>query len=273
MKKLLACDIDGTLLHHRIDGNNIIYNVHQEDLKAIQEFRRQGNLFVFSTGRTLLGVKAVLNDFPIEADAAIVSGGARLHRFVQLNPLTTEHLIDFSLPSEMAQEIISHFYNQGECVLYWSDGHKDYAFEDRTSDWMKENSPTFITLEEWLAKPGDVSSIGLNPYTDYQAWMTKATHEIKSRWGQELECHQNVGTLDICHEGVNKGSALSHLSKILGGAYQCYAIGDAYNDLPMFVEVGREHSYLRGNGADKILPYVKRSVPTVAECIYDILEG
>ncbi|MGL5253481.1 MAG: HAD-IIB family hydrolase [Brevinema sp.] len=272
MKKLLACDIDGTILHHQPNGRATDYIVAQEDIEAIREFRKQGHFFTFCTGRTLLGVKAVLDEFPIEADAAIISGGARLHRFIHQNPLTTEHLLDFCLPADVAKDIISHFYSRGDCVIYWSDGHNDYAFADRMSDWMKENSPSIISLDEWLSQPRDVSSIGLTPSDNHQSWMKNVVNEIKNIWGNDLECHQNLVTLDICLKGVNKGSGLSHMHRILGGEHQCYAIGDALNDLPMFMEAGSSNAYLRDGGNHELLPYVKQSVSSVAHCIYDILE-
>ncbi|MGL5722052.1 MAG: HAD hydrolase family protein [Brevinema sp.] len=273
MKKLLACDIDGTILHRLPEGRATDYLVAQEDLDAIQEFRKQGNFFTFCTGRTLLGVKAVLDEFPIEADAAIVSGGARLHRFLQHSPLTTEKLADFFIPAELATDIITHFYKQGDSVLYWSNGHDDFAFGDRTTDWMKENSPTFVTLEEWLANPSDISSIGLTPLSNPHEWIKQAEKDINSRWDNKLDCHSNLLTLDVSHGGVSKGSGLSHMRQLLGNEHQCYAVGDALNDVPMFKEVGQHNAYLRAGGDERALPHVKKTVSSVAECIYDILEG
>ena len=50
MKKLLASDIDGTLLL-----NN---KIHDKSIDNIQRFKNEGHLFVLSTGRPLCGINS-----------------------------------------------------------------------------------------------------------------------------------------------------------------------------------------------------------------------
>ena len=73
MKKLMAFDLDGTLLFDRtIDPANV---------QAIHRWQQAGNLAVCATGKSIFATKLAL-DNPPRANSAGV-GGARLLRPVQ----------------------------------------------------------------------------------------------------------------------------------------------------------------------------------------------
>lgn len=276
MKKFLASDIDGTLLHVKETKGVRDYHIDPSVFEAIAEFRRQGNLFVFCTGRTLQGVQAITHNFPFEADGAIIAGGASFHFITNTNPLETRRLANFPIHPELANEVIEYYHNRDGFNLYWSDGERDYAFSDRRTAWMDENTPEYLSLGEWLRNPRNVSSISITPEDPTLEAVLSARDSARERWENKLEIHRNKLSLDICTKGVSKGTGITRMEELISGRdseYICYAVGDAFNDLPMFRSVGKEHSYLIEGGDPELQPYVKKIVPNVAKCIEDILGG
>ncbi len=69
--KLLACDLDGTLVETE---KNFI---RKDNIEAIKRLRNKGHKFIISTGRDIKGIKSIFNDNnDVEFDYLVLCNGA-----------------------------------------------------------------------------------------------------------------------------------------------------------------------------------------------------
>ena len=69
--KLLACDLDGTLVETE---KNFI---RKDNIEAIKKLRKEGHKFIVSTGRDIKGIKSIFKDNKeIEFDYLVLCNGA-----------------------------------------------------------------------------------------------------------------------------------------------------------------------------------------------------
>ena len=95
--KILASDLDGTIF--------VEHKIHEDDLKAIKKLRENGHKFIISTGRTLTGIKKVLDIYDIEFDYLVLcNGGIILNdKFEEIH----NNKIDFELGKSVIEDFNS----------------------------------------------------------------------------------------------------------------------------------------------------------------------
>ena len=116
--KLLACDYDGTLYDY--EGH-----VKEEDVKAIVQFQKEGNLFGMCTGRPIQFLKPFIDE-RIQPDFYICISGSCIYD-KDGNPLlykTYDAHIGQQL-YEMYKEYPMLFYGKDTCYSYHLDFEND----------------------------------------------------------------------------------------------------------------------------------------------------
>lgn len=202
--KILASDLDGTLV---FDGK-----IKAEDVQAILEFQKQGNLFGYCTGRAYYGAKAV--DDRIQPDFTIASSGAVIvdknHQMIYQRPL----------PFEIIKTLFYQYQNVAEMIIQVGNDHMYGTFQ----------SP-MITHVERIEDIQNETFYSLSLIFDTEA-LTRKVNEQLTKDYPSVVGWQNLNSIDIVAKECSKGNALN-IVKAYFQAIESVAIGDSYNDLPM----------------------------------------
>ena len=231
MIKLLALDMDGTLLHED-------KSLSQENIDAIHQAIDAGVQLVLCTGRPLVGVKPYFEKLGLtEKEYMIINNGC-----------TTLETKDWSLVDwrELTTEDIQYLYEVGQqapAQLTLFDMDHYLVVEEEATDLVTYDAglvfttPTRISLEQALSAKDII----------FQAmFLAEKAHldSFQEQFGAQLEERfSGVRSQPVIYEcmpkGTTKASALARLSDKLGiQASEIMAIGDANNDIEMLEFAG-----------------------------------
>lgn len=224
---LICTDLDGTLLDsHRV--------ISKKNLEAIEYFQSEGGLFTFVTGRMPFFVQDIYQVVKPNAPFGCVNGSGifdhRTQKYVWTN--------------EMKHSVL-------ELVEYVDQQIPDIGIQVNTFDkiyFCKENE----AMEDFR-KATQVPKLP-GRYEDIQEPIAKIVFgdrkgENIERVKELLDAHPRAGEFDfvrseytlyeILSKGMNKGSVLMQLAKLLGiEPEKTVAIGDYNNDIPMLQAAG-----------------------------------
>ncbi len=267
-QKLLACDVDGTLvLNHD-------QHIDSRDLLAIRRFREAGNLFVLCTGRTEVWTTPLLRDFDLQTDGLILCNGSMVYEVSPSKPDAIRLAADRSISGEIGRAIIKHFYDLGDFSIYWDDGEHTCELKDRLfstdNSIVQDLNTRHISIEELMGGSSNFVTIGMAPYSASADTADKYKQYILQNW--DVNVFRNQYFIDIAPPDSSKGAGLEAFVKMQNKNLEVYAVGDSYNDIPMFQYAGSGNSFLIKSGAPDIAPYTLHSVKNVAECIDIIME-
>jgi hydroxymethylpyrimidine pyrophosphatase-like HAD family hydrolase len=241
MIKGLCSDFDSTLRFRDENGNGYF---KPNDIKAIQHFQSNGNLYAIDTGRPL---HSLVNDIEeaFVPDAYIVSTGAGIYESADAKKI----LYEYCIPAEICIEIQEAFHAHGHLFI-----HMNGSIGVFEPDPISFPDQILITDQQAFAKKHITGMSIRTKSMDDAAAMTSA---IAKRC-QYLDTFQNGEWVDVVGKGVSKGhGALEYkmIKKIdcLGG------IGDNYNDLPL----------LRAADISFTFPYAPKDVQKEADYIVE----
>lgn len=241
--KLIALDIDGTLLNERKE-------ITQANLEALRVFRDLGGKVVLISGRLprsafwharLLGL-----DTPFAAlNGAVIGHGEQIVSGVTISQESVLSFLDYCRHMGLY------------CHIYTSEGMIFDSPARWNEHWSEQN---LARLEGQL--PPDQWRLGVKEYCparqvdDLAEWvktsgepickMAVLSEDALAEVGKELSEFPGIGVtssdprnLEICPAGVSKGTALQQIAGMLGISLQhIMAIGDNYNDLSLFEVAG-----------------------------------
>lgn len=216
--KLLATDLDGTLLEHknRIKSNSI---------KSIKKFKEDKNFLVISTGRHLGEIEFLKNEYGIEWDAAITLNGSVI---VDKNK---NILIKKYISREILQEIYDT-YNKENIDIFFSTEKEVYKLSG-----SKEYTRNAKFIEEGKINRENIVSFNMN-FTDSNksiGEIDEIVKKIKDKYRYEIDVFRNTRYIDIAPIGCSKGNGVKYISEYFGiNKTDVYCIGDSWNDASMF---------------------------------------
>lgn len=234
MYKLIACDLDETLL-------NVDKEICERNLKAIFKATKEyGVKFVPATGRGYTGFDAVLQalevvdkegEYVISNNGAIVSENAG-HR----------HLSFHGLSFETAKTIFKFAYSKNVCMQVFS--AKDvYAFhinEDEKKWLFSFKKDSYLCDQDHIdfLENVPITKILLqNLDRSYLQGLYKELAPLVA--GEITESYSSGRYLELNHNGVDKGLGLRELAEYLGiDMKDTIAIGDNFNDIGMLKVAG-----------------------------------
>ena len=223
---LLVSDLDGTLI-----GRD--HSVSDENVAAIREFVAEGGRFLGATGRTELNVRPYTAGIPLSSPWILYNGAAiydwERALFIYKAPLPRS-LAEAFVARVMARfrQVNVQVYAGGPFCQVNPDGQPDaiavreqQTFEDKpaaaiTDDWLKvlfcSDVPEHLDGIEALFEGDPLRGVA---------------HSMRS----------GPRYFEVTAQGVNKGTALAHLKKLLDPApRRVVAIGDYNNDIEMLQE-------------------------------------
>jgi Cof subfamily protein (haloacid dehalogenase superfamily) len=260
LKKLLVCDLDGTLLDQtgRID---------EESLAKINRFIREGNDFCVCTGRLDEDIKFVERKLGIRSAYRISQNGSVIR--------TKEDKIVYqaSIKKEYVQKINAIVFGKGMRVEVSDINHR-YFPSPRDPDKVAEFVDTSIikpNLQEFISSENFRPVIYLLFGNAKQFNIVE--EEIKSQLGNRVHVTQTSPTsLEIFSSYASKGNAVKAILEQTGYRdFQLYVAGDAESDMSMFNLT--KNTFAVGNADLKVRKIASTAVANVGQVIESIQEG
>lgn len=197
-KKVLVVDYDRTLF---VNNNDMLNNI-----KAINNFRSKGNIFVIATGRTYSSLKKEINKHKIQYDYLILNHGA----LVIKNDNTA--LFHYKIDKSILLDVNDYLTKLKAKNIFYS-----YYLED-TNDI---NNPDISKLTaKFSSNLDNFKEIIMNIIKKYN-------NALNIYFTQNFE-------IEIISKDTNKSQALNLLMKKANFKKEnIYTIGDSYNDIEM----------------------------------------
>lgn len=262
MIKLVALDMDGTVLNSKVQIDDVTK-------KAIQEALQKGVIVVPTTGRVLKYVPAdVVHLKGIRY--VISSSGAKVMDMKKLEPVYDDHI-----PEEKLVKLLEIFNANDIMIEAYIDGvsYLSRSGFERLEEYVKpeyyelfRTSCMILTDKEfnYLLANRPVEKINFYFYKsdaeDDPEKLEKVFAECKKLGGLDLVL-QAEGNGEVTNIDSNKGEALAALTNSLGiDCGEVMAVGDSNNDISMLTFA--EHSVSMGNALKNVHQYTKYKTDT-----------
>ena len=229
--KLLVIDIDGTL----VDKNHAI---SAEDKEALAKARDFGVRVSLSTGRSHQGCLAILNQlslggYHIFFDGALIANPEASNE-VYVEPLSqvvVRQAIDFAHSNDIDLDIYSTTDYFVERETWSADAHRQFfGMEPRIVDFTKLWSQERIIKMGLVATPSQGDKI-----KNFCSHFGDSCHFSRAK----TPAYPTIEFINVVAPGVSKGKALGALVSHSGiSLSEVIAIGDGFNDIPLFSVAG-----------------------------------
>ncbi len=239
MSKLLASDIDGTLLLNR--------KIHHKSIENIDRFKNDGNLFILSTGRALCELDSIINEYKLDVDAYVLCNGA----FILDKSLNI--IEDFKIDSDIVYKISKYVLSTNNFTLFVLDGYKSYLIKSKNilkaRNLFNLNSLKKI-YKMLINKSSNLELLNLNHLKDNDLNINimsiyslndnvekaeNLKNHLNDEFGEYITAYRNKYFVDVVFKGCSKATGIEKVCKNFNLAdNNVYVIGDSWNDLSMF---------------------------------------
>lgn len=229
MYKLIAMDMDGTLLNNKKE-------LTAETIKVLKQAKKQGIYPVLATGRPLQGIRNYLQQLDLAGaeDYVVTFSGARLSTSDGLNVLYSANIVGADLRKiyELAQQhqLNLHAFDQHGCIAPRSSKYTDLEIrlnnlELRLCDFAK------MAIDEPIIKV---------LLADEPDLLNQLHQKLNSEWFENYNILRSAPFfLEFLRKDVDKWSAIQCLANHLGIKNdEIMCIGDAGNDKSMICNAG-----------------------------------
>jgi Cof subfamily protein (haloacid dehalogenase superfamily) len=264
--KIIACDLDGTLI-----GWN--HKINDRDLEGLRRAREAGFHVAICTGRNSAESAGIVRALNLMGLGIFVNGA-------MVCDMATGRAVDSQLLDDaLAQEAIHFLGMRGHAVLVLADHPETrlpaYALTDHgpphraTTDWLLVNRVQAAAVNDLPPEfAGHIVRVGIVVNTDEAVTLHR---DLAAHFGPRATTHSiysphyDVQIIELFSPGANKWSGLEHLAAKMGAQPdEIITIGDDINDLPML-----EHarlSFVMASAAPAIHAHGKRMTAAQADC-------
>lgn len=251
--KLIAIDIDGTTLnsHHELT---------KEVKETLQKKRDEGVNIVLCTGRSIVGVKDLIDQlgFDSDNDYVITFNGA-LTQTVKTKKILSHHTLDMNDFYEIAtlsKKLGIHLHTEDQENIYTF--NKDLSEYTIYESYLTKMPVKYRTFDEM---PLDFifSKMML---IDKPELLNTAIENIPKEYFEKYEFVKSMPYfLEVLNKNASKGNAVKFLAEYLNiKQSEVMAIGDHMNDLSMIEYAGE--SVAMGNAIPEIKSIAKHITKT-----------
>lgn len=253
MKKLLATDLDGTLVYDQI-------KIEEKNLQAIQKLKEQSHYLVIATGRGFSDSVFLKNDFQIDYDYMVLLNGALL--IDKNDRVIKQDIIANHLVIDIYKKHMRNSWDMTFCTGFGYIRHNHHPSRKTEGD-------IFIDSLDKLKKHS-ISLISIEcldtPVEEIQA----TTDLINEQYGEQIIAYRNTHYIDVVPKGNSKGEGILEVAKLFDVSEEhIYTIGDSWNDVSMF-EI-TENSFTFPHVEKKLQHHAKNVVNGVDGCIERML--
>ena len=229
MKKLLATDLDGTLLR---DDKTISINTKNKVHEMIQE----GHYFVVTTGRPFFRITKILEQLDIINDTNIcICNNGGLIITTDGSEVLYEEIMEDSAVPELIDIAIKNKVN----VLVYQ---KDYIVTDHLDErvTLLKGQPCVKFIDGGKEKLKELKKVYKIVFNEEDEVLLNLRDSLPK---ELLEKYNFVMTghnfLEINNKTIDKGVSLKRLSEMLNIKLEnTFAVGDEENDIPMIKTAG-----------------------------------
>lgn len=279
MIKLIACDLDGTLL----DG---AHQLPIENAEAIKKIQKAGILFMVATGRNYKSVIPMLDEHEIRCDCLLLNGA-----LITDEQGRVQH--DWKMSKELVKKAISVLEEEKACYhIYGEEGTITTNAEKGIREFSKHmvrqglkkeeiehmlKTTSFATYDREVT---DIASYLMQDPTIYKIEAfgedTQQLQQLRKRLGEldHIAITNSVAdNVEITEDSAQKGVSLLHFCALQGiRKEEVIVIGDSLNDLSM-MEIF-PHSVAVANAMDEIREAATHITKSNIEFgVRDVLEG
>lgn len=255
MIKLLATDLDGTLLNEQ-------GHINEEDIAALRRARERGVTVVVATGRMPATIGPYLDRLEVTADEPVVGGHGAVTALRNGDILHT-----FTIPRETIVEgaAIARTFDAVP-TLYTAHGifMERIAFSPEQDEyWLAGGIPIRYDPDALAHINEDlIKMLVVQPDVSAVPAMLEA---LRSRLGERAEVvRSHHWFVEVVNRDASKGAAIAWIAKQRGiHQDEILAIGDAGNDVSMLRWAG--HSAAPANAAPEALAAAKWIAPPQSE--------
>ena len=252
MKKLIACDVDGTLIP---EGEQW---VSPEVLKEARRLTDEGWIFAFASGRQLANLRALAKDltdrfyYITQNGAAVYSNGAQ----PELIDKTT---LGQSKALKLAHEILA----VEEYDLEMSGSNMSYLCPKTEN--FRSYMRGYINMNITEVPSPDAVPEDFVKMSVFCPDSLEARSRLLPKWGQEYQLAV-AGEIWLDITVADKGVGIKALCRYLGIPLEnVVAFGDNYNDVPILDIVGTP--YIMASAPEELLKRYQNVCTDVAETL------
>ncbi|UVD81713.1 HAD family hydrolase [Mycoplasma iguanae] len=245
MAKLFTFDLDGTLLNSKSQ-------IPQATINAILELKKEGNYFALATGRGLISIKPILEQFS-DFDFAICNNGV-----IVKNLKTNEVSVNSHLDNELL-DIIWEESQKTQSFLTISTDQNVYTIKPESEmTWLMSQEEMDLKIgresniekvKEQLNKKEKITQLALR---NSEEVITEIFQRNKSTLGKKYATFQtNRIFYDINPLGSDKVNGLKKVAQILNiKPENLVTFGDSGNDIEMLSY--SKYGIAMGNSTEEI---------------------
>lgn len=256
MIKLIASDLDGTLLLHGAQALN------PEIYDLIRALKEKGIHFITASGRQIASQRNLFKPIADEISYIAENGAVCIHQ--------NEVLATFAMDTDLAFRIIRSLKEQPDCLAvvsgaktcYVESGNDEFLYHIRH---VLNNDTTavddFSEIQEPILKIAYFDRSGTYASADY----------FKERFQDEIKVVTSGNDwVDFVPFGTNKGTALGIMLEKLGiQPEEMIAFGDQENDLEMLELAGT--SYAMATAKPEVKVHATGTTETVEAVLRELL--
>lgn len=257
MIKLIASDLDGTLLYGRDNS------VSEEMFELIREMKEKGIIFAAASGRPYSSLKKLFA--PVWEDIAFIcENGAVVYYKDQM-------LEELVVPQEELLKLIEIVESDERTEVILSSATTTYVRQKREEcvRILNANGNNVCIIEEWT----DVTE----PCVKLAWYEKEGVEDREDYWREKIAPPARVVTsganwLDILYPDCHKGVGIKVLQEHFGlQKEEMAAFGDNYNDMEMLEAVGYPVAML--NAREGVLNMCPYKTGRVEDSVRKILDG
>lgn len=286
MIKLIASDMDGTLLNHN-------HKIPKENVKLINFAKNQGIEFVVATGRAYYEALPALNEENISCDVISFNGGIVYDKngnIISITPMVTKDLY-YTIEILKSFDISYQLYTKNTIYtrsietdinayidLIRSNGYEPDV-EHLRAEVQQKLDLGYITevdnIELYLNEEKN-PPIKIIAISNDISKLENATKLLSENTNISVTS-SGANNIEIMHKNATKGEALKEIAKIYGiNLENAVAIGDNLNDQAMLDIVGYSVAMKNGNSIlkeqAKYVTEKTNSEGGVADTIFKLIE-
>lgn len=253
-RRLIALDLDGTVLHHNFD-------IDDELAGYIRTLHKAGHEVVIATGRSVDATLPVIEKLRIKPDWVVCCNGAVVLRRDALADRSYRwEFVETFDTTEVLTRIRTHLVTARYAV---EDAQGFFRFTEPLPDDTLGQRKAQVTFDELLGIQA-TRVVVVSPDHQLEEFLS-----IVEQMGLSHVSYAIGWTawLDLAPEGITKATALERIRQILGiSLSKLLAVGDGRNDIDMLEWAGRYGvSVAMGQATDVVRAAAKELTGTIEE--------